>query len=76
MKPMRTTLTIDDDVLRAARSLAANEEKSVGQVISDLARRGLAPRLELAEDAGVPVFRVSPEAPPLTPEMVRRAAVD
>lgn len=71
---MRTTLTIDEDVLRAARSLAASEEKSVGEVISELARRGLAPRVELAEEAGVPVFRVSTAAAPLTPEMVRRAA--
>jgi hypothetical protein len=71
---MRTTLTIDDDVLAAARSLAESERKSVGQVLSELARSGLAPRVELAAEAGVPVFRVSPNAAPLTPEMVRRAA--
>ncbi len=73
---MRTTLTIDDDVLAAARSLAESERKSVGQVISDLARSGLAPHLEIAVEAGVPVFRVSPDVAPLTPEMVRRAAED
>lgn len=71
---MRTTLTIDDDVLAAARSLAESERKSVGQVLSELARSGLAPRVELADEAGVPVFRVSPNAAPLTPERVRRAA--
>lgn len=73
---MRTTLTIDDDVLRAARSLADNEDKSVGEVISELARRGLAPSTTFAEEHGVPVFRVSPGAPPLTPEMVRAANED
>lgn len=38
---MRTTLDIADDVLLAAKELARRERKSAGQVISDLARRGL-----------------------------------
>lgn len=73
---MRTTLRIDDDVLRAARSLAESEGRSLGEVISDLLRKGLAPRPESASDSGFPVFAVSPEAAPLTPEMVRQAAED
>lgn len=38
---MRTTLDIDDDVLSAARDIAQADGKSMGQVISDLARRAL-----------------------------------
>jgi hypothetical protein len=38
---MRTTLDIDDDVLSAAKELAAAENKTAGQIISDLARRAL-----------------------------------
>lgn len=38
---MRTTLAIDDDVLIAAKSLADQQRRTVGEVISDLARRGL-----------------------------------
>jgi hypothetical protein len=38
---MRTTLDIDDDVLAAAKSLARHQSRSVGQVISELARRAL-----------------------------------
>ena len=38
---MRTTLDIADDVLIAARELARKEKKSAGQVLSELARRGL-----------------------------------
>lgn len=38
---MRTTLTIDDDVLLAARDLAKREARTVGEVLSDLARRAL-----------------------------------
>jgi hypothetical protein len=39
---MRTTLDIDDDVLRAARELARRQKKTAGRVISELARRALA----------------------------------
>ncbi|MDR0366710.1 MAG: hypothetical protein LBH68_07785 [Bifidobacteriaceae bacterium] len=37
---MRTTLEIDNDVLSAARDLARAEHRSVGAVISEMARRG------------------------------------
>ncbi len=37
---MRTTLDIDDDVLQAAKEMAAKEKRSAGAVISDLARKG------------------------------------
>ena len=36
---MRTTLDIADDVLFAAKEIAQLEKKSVGTIISDLARR-------------------------------------
>ncbi len=39
-----TTLKIDDDVLEAARCIAADERASVGEILSRLARRGLEPR--------------------------------
>ena len=51
---MRTTLDIDDDVLQAAKELAAAEKKTAGQVISELARKGLThpgPVYGFAEDA-------------------------
>lgn len=38
---MRTTLDIEDDVLHAAKDLARRERKSIGLVISELARRAL-----------------------------------
>lgn len=39
---MRTTLDIKDDVLFAAKDLARREKKTAGQIISELARKGLA----------------------------------
>ena len=38
---MRTTLKIDEDILQAAKELAAKDNTSVGEVISGLARKGL-----------------------------------
>jgi hypothetical protein len=38
---MRTTLDIDDDVLRAAKELARREKKTAGRIISELTRRAL-----------------------------------
>jgi len=38
---MRTTLDIDDDVLQAAKELAAVRKSTAGQVISELARMAL-----------------------------------
>lgn len=44
---MRTTLDIDDDILQAAKELARAEKKTAGQVLSELARKGLTqPRAE------------------------------
>jgi hypothetical protein len=59
-------------VIAAARELAVGEGRSLGSVISELARRGLTPARIESED-GLPVIRVPPGTPPITPEMVRRA---
>jgi hypothetical protein len=69
---VRTTLTIDDDVVAAARELAAIEGRSIGSVISELARRGLTPA-RVVTDGSLPVIRMPAASPAITPEMVRRA---
>ncbi|MGH2914372.1 MAG: antitoxin [Solirubrobacteraceae bacterium] len=72
---MRTTLEIDDDVALAARELAQGSRRSLGSVISELARRGLTPaRVQSGGD--LPVIRVPTGTPPITPQMVRRALED
>jgi len=74
---VRTTLRIDEDVLRAARSLARTEGRTVGEVVSDLARRGLRPSPPRRRGrSGLPTFDVPPGTAPLTPEMVREALED
>jgi hypothetical protein len=69
---MRTTLEIDDDVLAAARTLAAERGISIGSAMTELARRGL--RVPVGTlDEELPVFQVPENAPPITPEAVRAA---
>lgn len=46
---MRTTLNIDDDVLAAAKGLAALQRKSVGEIISALVRTELELKVPNAE---------------------------
>jgi len=54
---MRTTITLDDDVLDAAKSQAQASGKSLGQVLSQLARRGLRASVQGAQTNGLPVFK-------------------
>lgn len=69
---MRTTLDIDDDVIAAARELARDEKRSIGAIVSDLARRGLMPA-RVEREHGRSVIRSPAGAPPITPEAIRRA---
>jgi len=70
---MRTTLNIDDDILGAARSLADEQGRSLGEIVSDLARKGLTAERRVTYEGAFPVFQVREGAPPITPEMVERA---
>lgn len=40
---MRTTLNIDEDAFLAAKEVAARERVSIGEAVSRLIRRGIAP---------------------------------
>jgi hypothetical protein len=70
---MRTTLAIDDDVLAAAKELATTERKSVGEVISALARRALRPAETGRKTRnGVPLLPVHSGTPRVTSELVHQ----
>ncbi|MDZ7576588.1 MAG: hypothetical protein U0904_00195 [Candidatus Nanopelagicales bacterium] len=69
---MRTTVDVDEEVLAAARTLAAEKKVSLGAALSELARRGLAPRSPIRR-RGIPTFEVGEHAAVITPEMVRAA---
>lgn len=70
---MRTTLSLDDDALEAARKLAQARKQPLGRVVSELMRRGLSVRSTYpASDDGFPVFSVAEDSPPITLEDVKR----
>ena len=71
---MRTTVTIDDDLLEAARNLAQERSVSLGRVLTDLARKGLASASEFDRrpETGFPMFRVPPGARPVSLDDMNR----
>lgn len=71
---MRTTLAIDDDILAAAKHLAERDRKSIGEVISALARQGLArgTRTARAERNGIPLLPSHRGVAPVTPKRVNQ----
>ena len=73
---MRTTLTIDDDVLALARAVAQARKVSVGNALSDLARRGHHASISTRQVGGFVVFDVPGSVPRIDPERVRQAEAD
>ena len=69
---MRTTLTIDDDILLAAKTLAEQRRVSIGTVISQLARDGLNPDPTVRYEIDIPVFDVREGASIFGPDDVDR----
>ena len=71
---MRTTLAIDDDVLAAAKHLAEREQRSIGDVISTLARQGLtrSVRSNKTERNGIPLLPSRKAAVPVTLELINQ----
>lgn len=71
---MRTTLAIDDDVLAAAKHLAERERKTVGEVISTLARHGLTRGARIVRPVrnGLPLLPTRKGGVPVTLELVNQ----
>jgi hypothetical protein len=69
---MRTTLDLDEDVLQAAKELAALRKVTAGKVVSDLVRKALTPTTPVPKIRnGVPLLpRRPPGSPILTMKFV------
>lgn len=61
---MRTTIQLDEDVLAAARALAEREGRTLGGVVSELARKGLAPVAAPQFRNGIGLMPVRADAKP------------
>jgi len=69
---MRTTLNIDNDVLRAVKEVARLDGRTIGEVMSDLARRSLESGSPTAPVRnGVPLLADRPGVGLVTPDIVR-----
>ena len=74
---MRTTLTIDDDVLSAAKAMAQRQRTSVGQVIAALARQSLWPdQAKSATRNGSLLLAPRAVPEPVTLEIVNQSRVE
>jgi len=67
---MRTTLAIDDDVLTVAKAIAHQTNKTIGSVVSDLARRALQPAAAMTERNGIPLIPTRKAGIMITSEIV------
>ena len=67
---MRTTLSLDDDVLLAAKAIAGQQGRSLGEVVSDLARRSLQRPVSRAERNGIPLLAPLPDSAPVNMDLV------
>jgi hypothetical protein len=68
---VRTTVDLDEDVLRVAKDLAREREQSLGRVLSELARRGLQPAKVVVRGGVIPVLPRKPDAQAVTAQAVK-----
>ena len=69
---MRTTLTLDDDVLDLAARQAKLRGVSLGRTVSDLLRKGLSAPTPALDKDGLVVFHLPADSPKVTTDDVRR----
>lgn len=72
----RTTIALDDDIMRFANDYARQRSISLGKAVSELVRRGIrhAPMVRMVN--GLAVFDLPEDSPPVTAEDVARAAAE
>ena len=68
---MRTTLSLEDDAMKAVQAYARSGQISLGKAASELIRRGFRYQLGTTKINGLPVFDVPDDFPVLTTERVR-----
>ena len=69
---MRTTLEIDDAVLRVVKDVARERQLSIGKVLSDFARKGMEPANLIETKRGlIPTLPLKPGGGAVTSQMVK-----
>ena len=73
---MRTTLSLDDDILRSVKTYAEGRAISLGKAVSELVRRGLQAPLRTRVVNGFHVVELPEDSPAVSTEDVRRIEED
>lgn len=69
---MRTTLSLDDDLLPHVKTYAESRDITVGKAVSELVRRGLRAPIQTRVVNGFHVIELPPGSPPVTIEHIRK----
>jgi hypothetical protein len=69
---MRTTITLDDDIVELVARHAKLRGVSLGKTISDLVRRGLSAPTASQDRNGLVMFQLPADSPTVTTREVRR----
>jgi hypothetical protein len=69
---MRTTLSLDDDVLQEVKTYAKGRDVAIGKAVSDLIRRGLQAPLQTRVVNGFHVVELPPGSPPVSTKDVEK----
>ena len=72
---MRTTLTLEDDILELATRQAKLRGVSLGKTVSDLLRKGLNAPTPAQDKGGLVVFHLPVDSPKVTTDDVRRIEI-
>jgi hypothetical protein len=69
---MRTTLSLDDDIVPVVKSYAESRSLAMGQAVSELVRRGLNAPVKTRVLNGLVVFDLPEDTEPVTSALVKR----
>jgi hypothetical protein len=69
---MRTTLSIDDDIVPELKRYAESRSIGLGRAVSELLRREFSEPMRIRMVNGLPVVCLPPDSPRVTTELVKR----
>jgi hypothetical protein len=73
---MRTTLSLDDEVVRLVKHYAESRSLSLGKAVSELVRRGLTTPRPTRTVNGLRVFDLPADSPPVTRKKIEEIESD
>ncbi len=73
---VRTTLALDDDILRLIKGYAESRSLTLGKAVSDLVRRGFVLQRPRRSLNGLQIFDLPPDSPQVTTKRIRELESD